>query len=99
MFTPEEKRTIISFVELISRKLGQQLASEKPSQKVSSQDRLIPVAKWNDHHNWPTIGALRNLIFMKHSNGFAKCIRRLGRRVLISEKDFFEWVDENSSVN
>ena len=58
--------------------------------------RLIPVPKWGDHHDWPPIGGLRNLIFHAKTNGFCKVIRRIGRRVLIDETAFFEWVEENN---
>lgn len=55
--------------------------------------KLIPVTKWNAHHAWPPIGGLRYLIFNAESNGFAHCLRRVGRTVLIDEARFFEWVD------
>ena len=38
-------------------------------------------------------GGLRHYIFHEKENGFAYCIRRVGRRVLISEADFFAWVE------
>jgi hypothetical protein len=57
--------------------------------------KLIPVTKWNDHHEWPPIGGLRHLIFNAESNGFEKVIRRIGRRVLLDEAEFFKWIDEN----
>lgn len=54
--------------------------------------RLIPVPKWNDHHQWPPQGGLRHLIFHAKTNGFDRVIRRAGRRVLIDEQAFFEWI-------
>jgi hypothetical protein len=66
--------------------------------KTMSEDhntrRLIPVTKWNEHHEWPPIGGLRHLIFHAESNGFEKVIRRIGRRVLLDESEFFIWIDE-----
>jgi hypothetical protein len=56
--------------------------------------RLILVTEWNQHHPWPSLPALRYLIFHEHSNGFARCVRRVGKRVLIHEGEFFKWVDE-----
>lgn len=47
--------------------------------------RLIPVTKWNDYYNYPTIGGLRALIFNADKNGFNKVIRRIGSRVLLNE--------------
>ena len=46
------------------------------------QTRLIPVTKWNEHHQWPPVGGMRHLIFFAEKNGFEKVIRRCGRRVL-----------------
>ena len=56
--------------------------------------RLIPVTKWNDYYNYPTIGGLRALIFNADKNGFNKVIRRIGSRVLLNEQAFFDWVEE-----
>ena len=55
--------------------------------------RLIPVTKWNEYHQWPPIGGLRHLIFFADQNGFNKVIRRCGRRVLIDEAAFFQWME------
>ena len=55
--------------------------------------RLIPVTKWNERHEWPPIGGLRHLIFHAKSNGFDRVVKRVGRRVLIDEQAFFEWLD------
>ena len=57
--------------------------------------RIIPVTKWNDYHPWPSIPALRNLIFHGKKNHFDQVIIRVGRRVLIDEDKFFAWVKEN----
>ena len=62
----------------------------------SKPQRLIPLTKWNDYHPWPPIGGLRHLIFHEKSNGFDKVVRRIGRRVLIDEKAFFEWIEEKN---
>lgn len=59
-------------------------------------NNLIPVTKWNLYHDYPTIGALRALIFNADKNGFNKVIRRIGGRVLIKEDAFFEWVEEQN---
>ncbi len=53
---------------------------------------LIPVTKWNEHHEFPSVSSLRWLIFNAEKTGFDKVIRRVGRRVLIDEAAFFAWV-------
>jgi hypothetical protein len=58
--------------------------------------RFIPVPEWPKHHPWPPLGGLRHLIFNAKANGFDKCIRRVGRRVLIDEAAFVEWVREQN---
>ena len=60
----------------------------------TNKTRLIPVTKWNDYYNYPTIGGLRALIFNADKNGFTKVIRRIGSRVLLNEQAFFDWVEE-----
>ena len=57
---------------------------------------LIPATEWNKHHSWPPPGGLRHLLFYSKTNGFEKAIRRVGRRILIDETKFFEWVDEQT---
>ena len=66
----------------------------KDDSSSTFSSRIIPVTEWNKHHPWPTEGGLRHLIFHENENGFHKCIRRIGRRVLIDEHAFFEWVAE-----
>lgn len=61
------------------------------------QTRYIPVPLWNDFHVWPTVVGLRYLIFNKDKNGFAKVVKKIGKRVLIDEILFFEWVEEQNS--
>lgn len=61
--------------------------------------RLIPLTEWPDHHAWPPLGGLRHLAFHRETNGFARCVRMVGRRLLIDEAEFFRWVGEQSRVD
>ena len=69
---------------------------EQAIQETHPQERLIPVTKWNDYYDYPKLGGLRALVFNEDKNGFNKVVRRIGRRVLIKEDAFFEWVEENN---
>jgi len=60
---------------------------------TSQSRRLIPITKWNVYHSWPPTGGLRHLVFYAKDNGFDSCLVRVGRRVLIDEAKFFEWID------
>ena len=64
--------------------------------KEETETRLIPVTEWNKFQPWPPVGGLRHLIFNARTNGFDKVIRRVGRRILIDEKKFFEFVEEKN---
>jgi hypothetical protein len=62
-----------------------------------TQPRLIPVTKWPEHHEWPTVAAIRHLIFNEQQNGFHSVVRRVGKRVLIDEQAFFNWVEQQNA--
>jgi len=40
---------------------------------------------------------LRNLLFKKTDPGFNKCIKRLGGKIYIDTKTFFEWIDSQNN--
>lgn len=63
-------------------------------ENAPSSSRFFPVSKWP--HAWPPIGGLRHLIFHAEKNGFNQVIRRVGRRILIDEAEFFRWVEQNN---
>ena len=58
--------------------------------------KLIPVPKWEEHHEWPTEAGLRYYIFNAEFNGFDKVIKKIGRRILIDECKFFQWVEDKN---
>lgn len=55
-------------------------------------NRVIPLTHWNKYHSWPPIGGLRHMVFFAEKTGFSKVIIRVGRRVLIDEKLWFEYL-------
>lgn len=57
---------------------------------------LIPVSRWNDYYEYPTYGALRQLIFY-NTNGFVdEVLRYIGKRQYIKVSSFFEWVEKTN---
>jgi hypothetical protein len=64
----------------------------------SQQSQLIPVPSWNHYHPWPPQGGLRHLIFNEKTNGFATAFKRIGRRVLIDEAEFFACVERANEI-
>jgi hypothetical protein len=61
------------------------------------KNKLIPVSSWNKFHEWPKIGGLRHYIFFAKTNGANIWIKRVGRKILIDEEAFFEWVKSNNT--
>ncbi len=61
--------------------------------ETKTATQLIPVNTWVETHPWPPAGGLRHLIFHAKTNGFDRVIRRVGRRVLIDEAAFYQWVE------
>lgn len=55
----------------------------------SQQTRYITVSDWNKYHPWPPQGGIRHLIFHAKSNGFLTAFKKVGKRVLIDEREFF----------
>jgi len=84
----------IGLLDSIDKRLKRLEDLETKKLEPKQQSRLIPLAKWNDYHDYPTIGALRHLAFYRHKNGEDKFLRNVGKRLLICEKSFFEWVNE-----
>jgi len=60
--------------------------------------RFIPVTRWNEYHQWPSQSGLRYYIFHSKEKNFNTVIKRIGRRVLIDEQAFFNWVAQNGEA-
>lgn len=45
-----------------------------------------------------TESAVRWLIFNENQNGFSRCVRRIGRKVLIDLDQFESWIDEQGGA-
>ena len=60
-----------------------------------SQQSLLNVNQFTERHPAFTVGALRWMIFNAQSNDLQKsgALICLGKRVLIDEEKFFQWVD------
>ena len=71
--------------------------NDQDEDQAKNSTRFIAVSDWPKHHPWPPIGGLRHLIFNSEKNGFAPVIRRVGRRILINERKFFEYIEEKNA--
>ena len=69
---------------------------------------LLTVKQFSDKNPAFTQGSIRNLIFLAeprattkgviNGNGLDKALLRIGRKVLIDESNFFEWVDDQQPI-
>ena len=66
------------------------------TKKLNTTPDLIPLSKWNDYFDFPTTGALRQLVFYNTNNFANKVIRKIGKRIYIKVSAFFEWVENPS---
>lgn len=75
---------------------NREAGSREGQARKSPVERLIALTDWPAHYPWPTVPGLRKLIFKAADNGADRWIRRVGRRVLIVESEFFRWVEEQN---
>lgn len=54
---------------------------------------LLTVRQFSAKHSAFPEGGMRYRIFHASQNGFHRCIRRIGSKVLIDEAEFFKWVE------
>ena len=54
---------------------------------------LVPVSKFNDYIDYPTVGAIRQLIFYNKDKFKDIVVRYIGKRQYISVPDFYKWID------
>ena len=57
---------------------------------------LLTVKQFSEKHAAFPEGGMRYRIFHSDKNGFDRCIRRVGAKVLINEIEFFKWIEEQN---
>lgn len=58
---------------------------------------LVPLSKFNDYYDYPTVGSLRQLQFY-NTYGFAdKVLRKIGKRIYVKISALTEWVEESNN--
>jgi len=61
------------------------------SEDQQSGGQLLPVNEFcRKYPHWPTPSSLRAIIWEASTNGFAEAFVRVGRRILVDEKIFWE---------
>ena len=60
-------------------------------------NRLLTVRQFSEAHPAFTVGSLRHFLFFRESNGLDVAVRRVGRKLLLSERDFFAWIEATNA--
>jgi len=69
------------------------------TQPSISVDDYITIRQLTTSNPAFTEGGIRALIFRADDNGFNSCIRRIGRKILISKSAFSHWIEaQNGEV-
>lgn len=58
---------------------------------------LLSVSQFCQKHEWANVGGIRHLLFNRETNGFDRCVVRLGRKILLDENAVFDWLRERGS--
>ena len=59
---------------------------------------LIPLSKFNEYCKYPTVNALRQMLFYG-KNGVRKIQVKIGKRIYISLSEFEKWIKEQNENN
>lgn len=70
------------------------MQTDNPQVKQFFETKYLTVKQFCDQYPWPTEGGLRSIIFNADTNGFKHCIKRMGRRVLIDVKGFWDTIEK-----
>ncbi len=68
----------------------------KSSPALEAPPRLFTVTQFCGRHCWATPGGIRHLLFHRNQNGFACCVKQLGRRILLDEAEVLRWLESQS---
>lgn len=105
----EIEKRIDRKIEYVGNKYGNNLKEiildilglERMLHSEQKENRLIPLPKWNDYYNYPTVSGMRMKVFYADNNGFNDygVVYREGKRVFIDEQAYLRWQRRYSDTN
>ena len=66
------------------------------SENPNNRSRFLPIKDFLKGRSWPTKSSIRFYIFYNRHNFATRCVKRVGRRVLIDVEAFEKWIEEQS---
>jgi len=61
---------------------------------LPNPQKYFSVKQFSERHNLGE-GSLRHLIFFKDENNFKNCIVKVGKKIYISEEEYFKFMEAN----
>lgn len=58
--------------------------------------QFVPIRDFLNGRSWPTASSIRYYIFFNKYGFTDKCVRRIGRKVLINLSAFDQWLQEQA---
>ena len=63
------------------------------SDQVTLQEtRFLTIPQFCDEHAWPSAQAVRHMIFQNKDGFVDRCVKRIGRRILLDERAVLDWI-------
>lgn len=70
------------------------------NQYQNEKPKIIPLSKWNEYYDFPSVGSLRQLVFHNTNKFKEKVIRKFGNgRQYIDVDAFFKWANSTENVS
>ncbi len=69
---------------------------EKQVNKEKKRPSFATVRYLLKKYPWLTEGGLRHFLFHMDENGLHRAVKKMGRRILIDEDEFFNWIELQS---
>ena len=59
------------------------------SEKLSD---WVPLARWDQHHDYPSYGTMRNICRQRKVNGAKEFLSMVNRRLYVNVSKFYTWL-------
>lgn len=69
-----------------------------PTEQPITQQRFLPINDFLKGRSWPTKTSIRFYIYHNRYNFESRCVRRVGRKVLIDTQEFDKWILDQSQL-
>lgn len=94
----ESADLVAGLIEEVTQ-LREHVQQQQQARKTAQPSRrFLTVKQFADKYPWATSGGIRHLIFFSETNGFDRCMFRMGRRILLDEDRVIEWITGGKST-